>query len=186
MKPHLIKKRDSDTLQHGELRSDRGSGLVNEFFLRFSSFNFNDTFKTGRQERHRSTSSSSSSSSPTTATSSDNETREGENQSEIDSPPVPVSSSNVDDRTEKPVVCFETNHEHFQANQKFPKTHKIKTTIERETRCLPTQVEHRQVLKSWSGCKNSEKNWWMIEFLKTETLTPFPLMKHLWSPYLET
>ena len=34
-------------MQHGELRSYRGSSLVNEFFLRFSSFNFNDTFKTG-------------------------------------------------------------------------------------------------------------------------------------------
>ena len=33
-------------MQHGELRSDRGSRLVNEFFLRFSSFNFIDTFKT--------------------------------------------------------------------------------------------------------------------------------------------
>ena len=41
-------KRDSDTMQHGELRSYRGSRLVNEFFLRFSSFNFNDTFKTGK------------------------------------------------------------------------------------------------------------------------------------------
>ena len=40
-------KRDSDTMQHGELRSYRGSRLVNEFFLPFSSFNFNDTFKTG-------------------------------------------------------------------------------------------------------------------------------------------
>ena len=40
-------KRDSDTMQHGELRSYRGSRLVNEFFLRFSSLNFNDTFKTG-------------------------------------------------------------------------------------------------------------------------------------------
>ena len=39
-------KRDSDTMQHGELRSCRGSRLVNEFFLQFSSFNFNDTFKT--------------------------------------------------------------------------------------------------------------------------------------------
>ena len=74
-----------------------------------------------RQERHCSTSSSSSSSSPTTAISSDSETREIEDQSEIDSPPVPVSSSNVDDRTEKPVVCRETNHEQPQANQKFPK-----------------------------------------------------------------
>ena len=38
-------KRDSDTMQHGELRSYRGSRLVNEFFLQFSSFNY--TFKTG-------------------------------------------------------------------------------------------------------------------------------------------
>ena len=37
-KPHLIK--------NGELRSDRGSRLVSEFFLQFSSFDFNDTFKT--------------------------------------------------------------------------------------------------------------------------------------------
>ena len=58
-----------------------------------------------RQERHCSTSSSSSSSSPTTAKSSDSETRERKDQSGIDSPPVPVSSFNVDDRTGKPVVC---------------------------------------------------------------------------------
>ena len=59
------------------------------------------------------------------------ETREREDQSEIDSPPVPVSSLNVDDRTEKPVVCRETNHEHSQANQKSPKKNKEETTIER-------------------------------------------------------
>ena len=34
-------------MQHGELRPYRGSRLVNEFFLRFLSFNFNNTFKTG-------------------------------------------------------------------------------------------------------------------------------------------
>ena len=34
-------------MKHGELRSDRGSRLVSEFFIPFSSFNFNDTFKTG-------------------------------------------------------------------------------------------------------------------------------------------
>ena len=45
-KPHLMKKY-SNTMQHGELRSDRGSRLVNEFFLQFSFFNINDTFKTG-------------------------------------------------------------------------------------------------------------------------------------------
>ena len=65
-----------------------------------------------RQGSHCSTSSSSLSSSPT-VTSSGNETREREDRNEIDSPPVPVSSSNVDDRTEKPVVD--------QANQKLPR-----------------------------------------------------------------
>ena len=37
----------SNTMQHGELRSDRGSRLVSEFFLQISIFNFDDTFKTG-------------------------------------------------------------------------------------------------------------------------------------------
>ena len=45
-KPHLIKN-GFQTVQHGELRSDRGSWFVNEFFLRFLSVNFKDTFKTG-------------------------------------------------------------------------------------------------------------------------------------------
>ena len=40
-------KRDSDTMQHGKLRSDRGSRLVNEFVFRFLSVNFKDTFKAG-------------------------------------------------------------------------------------------------------------------------------------------
>ena len=40
-------KRFSDTMQHGELRSDRGSWFVIEFFLQPSFFNINDTFKTG-------------------------------------------------------------------------------------------------------------------------------------------
>ena len=40
-------KRYSDTVQHGQLRSDISSRLVNEFFFRFSFFNFNDTFKAG-------------------------------------------------------------------------------------------------------------------------------------------
>ena len=48
-----------------------------------------------RQESHHSTSTSSSSTSPTTTVSIDSETREREDQSGIDSPPVPVPSSNV-------------------------------------------------------------------------------------------
>ena len=46
-KPHLIKKLDSDTVQQGELLSDRGSWLVSEFFIQFSLFKINDTFKAG-------------------------------------------------------------------------------------------------------------------------------------------
>ena len=45
-KPHLIKKkRDSDTMQHGELRSYRGSRLV-KFFLGIF-INFTDIYETG-------------------------------------------------------------------------------------------------------------------------------------------
>ena len=51
-KPHLIKKTFSDTVQHRELRSGRCSRLVNEFFLQFSSFNLNDTFKTGESSSY--------------------------------------------------------------------------------------------------------------------------------------
>ena len=39
-------------MQHGELRSYRGSRLVNEFVLLFLSFNFKDTFKTGEALFH--------------------------------------------------------------------------------------------------------------------------------------
>ena len=39
--------RYSDTMQHGELRSDRISWFINEFFLQLSFFSINDTFKTG-------------------------------------------------------------------------------------------------------------------------------------------
>ena len=107
------KKRDSDTMQHGELRSDRGSRLVNEFFFRFSSFNFNDTFKAGESSSYIYLKLVFFSNYDSI---SDREIRDREDQSGIDSSPVPVSSSNVDDRTVQPVVCRETNHEHSQAN----------------------------------------------------------------------
>ena len=44
-KPHLIKKRNSDTVQHRELRSYCGSRLVKFFLWIF--INLKDTFKTG-------------------------------------------------------------------------------------------------------------------------------------------
>ena len=40
-------KRYSDTVQHKELRSDRGSWFINEFFLKRALFNIHDTFKAG-------------------------------------------------------------------------------------------------------------------------------------------
>ena len=37
----------STVKNHGELRSDRGSWLINEFFLKVALFNIHDTFKAG-------------------------------------------------------------------------------------------------------------------------------------------
>ena len=37
----------SDTVQHKELRSDRGSWVVNEFFRKLALFNIHDTLKAG-------------------------------------------------------------------------------------------------------------------------------------------
>ena len=92
------------------------------------------------QERHCSTSSSSSSSSPTTS-SSDNETREKEDRTESDTSPVPVSSSNVDDRKEQPVVD--------QANQKLPKTTKKETKIERGNMLSPDSNRASSEIPEW-------------------------------------
>ena len=47
-KLHLILKRYSDTVQHRELRFDRGSWFFNEFFLKLAFFNIHDTFKAGK------------------------------------------------------------------------------------------------------------------------------------------
>ena len=107
-----------------------------------------------RQERPCSTSSSSSSSSPTTSSSSDNETREREDRTESDTSPVTVSNFNVDDRTRQPVVSRESNHEPIrQANQKFPKTNKKETMIERGN---PLYAD--------SGHASSEIPEWLQEF----------------------
>ena len=82
------------------------------------------------QESHCSTSSSSSSSSPTTTTSSESETRETEDLSGIDSHPVPVSSSHVEEMIERggPLFTAESGMRP-QANPN-PKTIKEETTIE--------------------------------------------------------
>ena len=60
--------------------------------------------------------------------------------------PVLVSSSNVDDRTEKSIVC---------------------------------RLRSCKLWNPLSGCKNSEKFWWMMKFQYLETLTPVLPTKYL-------
>ena len=72
-----------------------------------------------RQESNHPTSSSSSSTSPTTTVVSDSEIREREDLSGIDSHPVPVSSSNVEEMIERGDPLFAT-----PKPTKNPKTHK--------------------------------------------------------------
>ena len=94
-KPHLIKNVISDTMQHGELRSYRGSRLVKFVFRIF--INFKDTFETGESLLNIF---SSSSSSPTV---SGTKTRERKDRAESDISPVTVSTT-VDERSGRPGI----------------------------------------------------------------------------------
>ena len=143
-----------------------------------SSSSHHSTSKTpSRQERLCSTSSSSSSSSPTTS-SSDNETLENEDRTESDTSPVPVSSSNVGERTGQPVVGRESNHEPIhQANQKIPKTNKKETMIERGNPLYADSGHARSEIPDWL---EFSEILWMMKFL---THTPVLLMKYLQSPH---
>ena len=98
-------------MQHGELRSYRGSRLVNEFVFRFSSFNLIDTFKTGEASFYLFFK-------LVFVTDSNLNCR-----TESDTSPVQVSSFNVDDRSGQPVVD--------QVNQN-PKPNKKEPKIERD------------------------------------------------------
>ena len=93
-KPHLLKKRDLDTLQYGELRSYCGARLV-KFFLGIF-INFTDTNETG--ESFFFIFFISSPSSPTVGEIS---IREREDAPNSDISPVQVSNS-VDDRSRQP------------------------------------------------------------------------------------
>ena len=96
-KPTSHEKRDSDTVQYGELRSYRSFLSTSS-----SSGSYHSTSRTpSRQESDHPTSSSSSSTSPTTTAPSDSETREREDLSGIDSHPVRVSSPNVEEMIER-------------------------------------------------------------------------------------
>ena len=126
--------------------------------LSSSSSESSSTSKTpAKQESHSSSSSAASSSSPTE---SDTKTRERGDRIKSDISPVHVSTT-VDDRSGRP--------DDNQAN-------KTQNHIRRNPR---RNRVNRCGLRSWSGCKNSEKIWWMMKFLNTEILTPVLLMKCL-------
>ena len=97
-KPHLIKKRCSGTVQHGKLRSDRGSWFINEFFLKLAFFNISMT--PSRQELDHPTSSSSSFTSPpvtsSTVSSESVARQERGDPCGIDHYPAAVSSKHVE------------------------------------------------------------------------------------------
>ena len=166
------RKRDSDTVQYGELRSYCGTRFVNELSFPFPSFNSNDTFNTRGivlhvlqarlLHQHEVT------------------VRLKKKRIKVKlillQCPCQVSMLMINGAT---VVGRESNHEPvYRDNQKASKTNKKENGA---TRCLPTQVA--QVLKSWSGCKNSGKIWWMMKFLNAETHTPALIMKYLESPH---
>ena len=85
-----------------------------------------------RQEIDHPTSSLSLSSFPTTTASSDREIRDRKDQSVIDSSPVPVSSSNVDEMIERgnPLFAVKSITSAPKPTEN-PKTNKEETTIER-------------------------------------------------------
>ena len=104
-----------------------------------------------RQEIYHPTSSSSSSTSPTTTVLSDSETREREDLSGIDSHPVPVSSSYVEEMIERgdPLLPKLT---------KNPKPNKDETTIERGDPCHSESPEWLQEFREEScGWKSPER-----------------------------
>ena len=96
-----------------------------------SSSHLSTSMTPSRQESHHPTSSSSSSSSPTTIVSSDSETREREDRSGVDSPPVLVSSPNVEQMIERGDPLFAVNLGRAPKPTKNMKRNEEETTIER-------------------------------------------------------
>ena len=120
-----------------------------------SSFHLSFSMTSSKQEIHYPTSSSSSYSSHTTTASSDSETREREDQKRVDSHPLLVKFKCwKDDKTGETrcllsILVVPSQARNWNQVKRKPRWNG-------ETRCLlPNQ--RRSDLKSWSGCKNSEK-----------------------------
>ena len=105
-------KRYSDTVQHGELRSDRGSWFINEFFLKLALFNVP-------------TSSSSSSTSPTmTSSTVSNKSVVRQKRWDLDSYPAAVSSKHVERQERRDPCSSGISEELLTKPTKNPKPNK--------------------------------------------------------------
>ena len=177
-------KRYSDTVQHRELRSDRGSWFINEFFLQFSLFNIHDTFKA---ETDHPTSSSSSSTSPTTTVSSDSETRAREDLSGLDSHRAPVSSSHVE-RTErgdpltKPTKSQKPNkNEDHDLERRdplcysdMPERRRIGGAVHRAENFGDLITADHKVLSESCESRNNHRYAVVVQDLATQWIQPYP------------
>ena len=145
-----MKQRYSDAMQHGKLRTDRGSWFINEFFLKLAFFNIHDTFKAGKWS------------------------------SQVFLKLVYLTIHDIFNRvkwkcgkarTEGPVLFWNFRRVVDWTKQKTQNQIKMRITTEYgETRVIPTYR---------NGCKNSWRILWMTEFLKAETHTQVPLMDYL-------
>ena len=183
-KPHLIKKRDSDTVQNGELRSYRGSWFINEFFLKPCQLQ-HPWHLQGRnliipslpqaclpqhlwhlQRRLIIQITLQQSCQAKVWIDKNGETRMG--------------------RITIPQSC--------QAKVWIDKNGETRTLLKIQKSCWINQPKHQNKINMIitsenektpiipiyrNGCKNSERIWWMTEFLKAETHTRVLLMDYL-------
>ena len=112
-------------MQHGELRSDRGSWFINEFFVKLA---FSTSMTPSRQEIDHPTSSSSSSTSPTmtssTVSSESVARQERGDPCGIDHHPAAVSSERVERQERGDRYSSETSEELLNKPANIPKPNK--------------------------------------------------------------
>ena len=171
-KPHLIKKRDSDTVQQNSIRIQ--CNTENFLPILFSGLSANSSFSfpsstsitPSRQEIDHPTSSSSSSTSPTMTVSSDSENRAKADMRGTDSNPASVSSSQVEELIQRWDPLF--------AVKKPTQNPKIKNENHEKERGdplhsdIPETVRLTRQFLSWS-------------IFGAYTHTPVLIMKYLWS-----
>ena len=159
-------------MQHGELRSCRGSRRVNEFFHQFSSFNFNDTFKIGEALFHIFYKLVFFTKYNSNSKWNSNSRKIGSNWKWY------LSSACVK------FQCWWLNGA-IRCWPSQPKTPKIKWEGDRDRTGTPVvcRLGSRKFWNPGRGCKSSGKIWWMMKFQYMETLTPVLPMTYFHSPH---